>query len=197
MEQKIETLRLIHALTRALAHKIRTPLSVISNDLSYFQSQLEPGETERGLRKVREINEILKLCGELGSGEVKIESLNAEELKDLILQNAPEIAVNVSESKSYNLDKQKFILALQLIAHTLSDYCSKANLENCKITAVLDSKITLNVVRLEKDIKTESFTSLFCEQLQFDSPYPPIIDAILIAHDLKVNLIDGQFTILN
>lgn len=55
-----QTLELILSLLSVLSHKIRTPLSVISNDLTYFQSLLGAGECERGIAKCHNISSFFK-----------------------------------------------------------------------------------------------------------------------------------------
>lgn len=44
---------------RTLAHDIRTPLSIISNDLSYLSSLVGDSETKRPIDKCRQISELL------------------------------------------------------------------------------------------------------------------------------------------
>lgn len=51
---------LVTALLQALAHKIRTPLSVISNDLNYFATLIDPDECSRSKRRCHEIDQILR-----------------------------------------------------------------------------------------------------------------------------------------
>jgi hypothetical protein len=51
-------------LIESLCHKIRTPLSVVSNDLKYFETTLGKEETSRSLRRIDEIKNILKECAE-------------------------------------------------------------------------------------------------------------------------------------
>jgi|GEM_PF-2400837 len=48
---------------RALSHTVRTPLSVVQNDLSYFasvKSALPPEEYTRGIERCRQISELLR-----------------------------------------------------------------------------------------------------------------------------------------
>ncbi len=52
-------------LIEALCHKIRTPLSVISNDLVFLETTLGPSEVERSKRKIEEIKNILRECSEI------------------------------------------------------------------------------------------------------------------------------------
>jgi signal transduction histidine kinase len=51
---------LLQTFVRVLAHRVRTPLSVILNDLSYLSSQHPPEEFERAVRRCREIAQILE-----------------------------------------------------------------------------------------------------------------------------------------
>lgn len=52
--------QILRALTRALAHKLRSPLSVVSNDLQFLKSKLPDAEIERSQRKLKEISDILE-----------------------------------------------------------------------------------------------------------------------------------------
>jgi hypothetical protein len=54
----------IGLLIESLCHKIRTPLSVVSNDLKYFETTLGKEETSRSLRRIDEIKNTLKECAE-------------------------------------------------------------------------------------------------------------------------------------
>jgi signal transduction histidine kinase len=56
----LSTLEIISALSHALSHKIRTPLSVISNDLFFLQSLVPEGECARALKRCQEISSILQ-----------------------------------------------------------------------------------------------------------------------------------------
>jgi len=62
-------------LFRVLAHTVRTPLSVVINDLYYFASLLPAVETERTQRRAFEVDESLKMieCVLSGSSDKFIE----------------------------------------------------------------------------------------------------------------------------
>ncbi len=44
---------------RKMGHEIKTPLSVIVNDLTYLKSILPEGECERAIRNAQEIKDII------------------------------------------------------------------------------------------------------------------------------------------
>ena len=50
-----------------LVHKVRTPLSVISNDLNYLKELNRTEEYDRALRKIYEIDQLLNEFNELAS----------------------------------------------------------------------------------------------------------------------------------
>ncbi len=62
-------------LFRVLAHTIRTPLSVVINDLYYFSSLLPANETERTQKRAFDVDESLKMieCLIFGSSEQFVE----------------------------------------------------------------------------------------------------------------------------
>ena len=49
----------LRALTQALAHRFRTPLSVISNDLTFCKSTFKSEEFDRSIRRCKELSEQL------------------------------------------------------------------------------------------------------------------------------------------
>jgi len=62
-----DSLDLMVQFIEALCHKIRTPLSVISNDLSFFEATLGKDEIARSKRRLDEIKVILKECAEVSN----------------------------------------------------------------------------------------------------------------------------------
>lgn len=63
-------LRLLKHLHKALSHRIRTPLSVISNDLQFLNSQYPHAELDRTIAQCKKITDVLTDCAiEEGSRE--------------------------------------------------------------------------------------------------------------------------------
>lgn len=58
----MEDLETHRVLLKVLSHKVRTPLSVVMNDLSYYSSLLPAEECDRPLRRCREIADLLSYC---------------------------------------------------------------------------------------------------------------------------------------
>ncbi len=59
------TYNLLTAFIDALCHRIRTPLSVVSNDLAFFETLLGQSEIERSKRRLDEIKSILLECSQI------------------------------------------------------------------------------------------------------------------------------------
>lgn len=51
---------LLRSFASALAHQVRTHLSIISNDLFFLQTLVQPGETARAIERCGQISELLK-----------------------------------------------------------------------------------------------------------------------------------------
>jgi len=58
----MEDLKVYRVLMKVLSHKVRTPLSVVMNDLSYYDGLLPDEECDRPLRRCREIADLLSYC---------------------------------------------------------------------------------------------------------------------------------------
>jgi hypothetical protein len=68
---------LLSAFCHALAHQLRTPLSVISNDLAYFKSILPAGETERSAKRLNEVTGLLKKLNQNFKGALSMQPVEA------------------------------------------------------------------------------------------------------------------------
>ncbi len=56
----LKTCHVLEGFARVLSHKLRTPLSVIQNDLTYIQTLVAEGECRRSLYKCRQIVDLLR-----------------------------------------------------------------------------------------------------------------------------------------
>lgn len=59
------TYHLLTGFIDALCHRIRTPLSVVSNDLAFFETLLGQPEVERSKRRLEEIKSLLQECSQI------------------------------------------------------------------------------------------------------------------------------------
>ena len=73
-------LALISRFIRGLTHRLRTSLSVISNDLSYFKTLLPAEECERSQLRCREVAAALKDISACSSQALKFEEISIDRL---------------------------------------------------------------------------------------------------------------------
>lgn len=66
---------LIGALTLSLSHALRTPLSIISNEVQYLSTVLPPGECERVLSRCRELDRMLRRYARISRSVLQFEDV--------------------------------------------------------------------------------------------------------------------------
>lgn len=185
-------LKLISAFLKALAHKIRTPLSVISNDLSYFQSKLPQGETKQSSEKIATINNLFSKYNAIGDGELKAAQISVEELLS-DLKKRRDIVVNLSSDAAFkiNCDLKLMRLALELLCDTLSI----ARLHSGTLTLNIspNGELTISELALPAQFNPDStLTLLFCNLLNMDADSVPLIEAILMAHGCSIKWVKNN-----
>jgi len=182
-------LTLLSAFVRALAHKVRTPLSVITNDLTYLRTLVPPEECERSLERSREIANLLRrLC----------DGCDADlDLRPLTLSAVlPPNLASLSECTVVG-DEQKLRLAFEFLNEVLFSLGRGAidavgtvtpECTNLEIRHVMDG------ARPELDGRRfECFTALVNIALERDTPFPPLLDALLLAHGCAIEIsVDGS-----
>ncbi len=83
LEQQTSSAELIGALLRSLAHTVRTPLSVVSNEIQYFSSLLPKGESDRALTRCRDIDQLLRRYAQISCEAPCFEEVSFAELRAL------------------------------------------------------------------------------------------------------------------
>ena len=184
MERERYPLVLLAAFSRALAHKIRTPLSVISNELSCLAAESPEGATTATVR-AREIAEILKSACRITSAKVAIERIT---LASVIEDRASELH-SITLRADPALLKTAFD-ALRCVFRRYGD-------GECSVAVVANS-LSEGLVRLvfsgpwSADIAPhESFSSLselVSERLSLDSLDAPLFDAVMLAHGIEMDI---------
>ena len=123
-ERSDRPLILLSALLRALAHKIRTPLSVISNDLNFIKSTGFEVECARDLVKVKQISDLLRRCTSSVLQSATSNSLTITEICECI--TAVQLRSSDSDPKiRIRLDPQQLNIVLDLIAESLRNFSPK------------------------------------------------------------------------
>ena len=175
---------ILQAFVRALSHRIRTPLSVVSNDLHYLKTFAPPGECDSSADRCREIAKILSETTILGSAPLTIESLRLGDFFQL-----PEVSVN------YHLTPDAFqlmVLAdterwgvlfreLLVLLRSLSNEPGKVHVAATASAGRIELDLELSAVLAPRQVHT-SLSSFFCGELGRDSFVAPLLDALIWSH---------------
>lgn len=167
---------ILATLARSLAHKLRTPLSVVTNDLSTFKMLLENSaeDVDRSMRRCNEISDILRSLTNIGKAELNFQKINLKEFSD---QNKLGIK-NISLTDFISLDSTRFNFAIQQLDTIFPDAE--------KVFQVNNDQLELNYTYLLKHAPKSSnylcLSEFFQAGLGSDIIMPSLIDAILIAH---------------
>ncbi len=177
-------LALLSAFVRAIAHKVRTPLSVITNDLSYLQTLVPPNECDRSLERSREIANLLRRLCEVGDAEVVLKPLLLGAVLPPNLAGLSELTVLGDESK-LRLAFEFMNEVLFALGRGAMDVAGSVT----QASSIIELRHAMDVARPEIDGQSfETFTSLVNLALERDSPFPPLLDALLLAHGCGMQL---------
>ena len=192
----------LYCFIRALSHKIRTPLSVIQNELTYFKSKLAEEEFDRAFSACKNINELLKKASSAVKLEPDFRKISLQEFSGHIASAAClQLKNNLNDSNLVvELDSELFTLAWESIVSFFVNSCS-AKL----ITAELRKKedilqLNLNVPYrfLEasvEDSSQNSFSEFSLYGLKKDSLFLPLADIVLAQHNWVVAILAGKESI--
>ncbi|MEZ4753804.1 MAG: hypothetical protein R3A13_05765 [Bdellovibrionota bacterium] len=182
MSSNDPTVTIVNALIRALSHKIRSPLSVILNELSVLESQLTPGETALAQKQCKNISEILKQAGvfnEVTSVPSRID------LEQSLLRCFAEVSFN-SDTKAIVIDEPKFNRVLQSLAELLG---TKSQVEVLKQGN--DFLLSIASRSAEEPAYPDNYSLLstyFSEKCGRDSFAAPLADLLLSSMASKLVL---------
>ena len=176
MNHNKQTSVVINALVRALSHKIRTPLSVITNELSVLESQLNPGEAALAQKQCGDISDLLKEAG-LNKGPEK--EINLEEVLNGFFK---EVNFNADLNTLY-IDED----SLNQLFMSLSELLGKeaqveVNMEN----GFYILSFTGPQSDLEHHGKYHLLSEYYSEKCGRDTLAAPIADAILLSISRKL-----------
>lgn len=178
------------ALVKALSHRVRTPLSVISNDLNYYKTVYAQEDFLRGIARCREITDTLKLINCLGGGELVMEELSLEECFDKAFSRLKgrELSwrLHVDPGEILRADRQRFSEALALLLGII------ANQDSLSVSGKIIIELghgRLNIgfafdkALIDQQIgPINSLTAFFSQYLGCDLVEAPLIDAVFLAH---------------
>ena len=175
------------ALINALIHKLRTPLSTISNELTVLRNEVGAEQIERAERATANITDLLKTISEVTKISIKGEDATVLEFKEAL-------------SKSFKVSHEGNIKGLvfnKAIAHALNlglvQLSSDLNFNNFSVfLQCLKPEIFTIIVEARtnfqnKDsISGKSLTELFNIKLGIDTVWAQIIDCFSLAQRASV-----------
>ena len=190
--------QLVSNLVRGLVHQLRTPLSVISNDLSYFKTLLPEGECERSRMRCREITAILKEFTAWVPAALDMQRVSFALLLDEIArQRRFAMCYEFQDSPLVRADRNLLGRALDgLVAGLIDlDGAGKSGPDELRGLAYFDGARQAAAVRLSVACgkkfgaaEYESLTPFFREALNADNCSGPLTDAVIRAHGGEIRI---------
>lgn len=189
-------LRTIQALVGALSHKLRTPLSVVQNDLSYLATVFAPEEFVRPIERCKQISQVL------GASRVpKIEPLNTEALSplDVVGQQGWEleseldraILVSVNRAALTYVTKQ-WLNLFQSVDVQSSGYLGPMRVSQFEGSFLMGASCKVSRDVISNDETYSYFIEPFYNLMNLDSIEAPLIDAVVAACGWRVELSINQ-----
>lgn len=181
---------IVSTLFRTLTHKLRGPLSVISNDLSFLQTTTSDEGCERGILRCREISELL--------GEISLPfQPDITTIFDIIsvLEDCRFETLNCSKTTDLNLSGNRELLCLGAgwLRDLLSEQFKSSTIPAEIVTPHqnMAGKIRIDLTdenssNLNRSVSFGTATELFCLHFKQDLLYPPLIDCIMRLHDITL-----------
>jgi signal transduction histidine kinase len=143
------------SLIEALCHKIRTPLSVISNDLVFYEPILGADEIQRSKRKIEEIKIILKECSEIVN--LKVENSSLGQIADIVGAELSKMELNSIQIKNGS----SIALALSYLWRIISDLaCSRPLISSCENPSQIQALFSIKTRVEQRSCNLELFNNL-------------------------------------
>jgi len=171
------------------SHQIRTPLSVVWNDLQYWKKSLDLNEADRALARCKEITEMLSALTELTSKETGPSQAKWSELADRHLSSF-ERSIETDRDELQTTNQKRIAQLFSYLDQFLAQICPVTDLSKpkppCTIkigTSSIEFCVTLN--SKTENQKLQSATELSDFLKIKNSLCAPIIDFICIFESLK------------
>ena len=177
-------LRFLAAFANGLSHKMRTPLSVISNDLSYFETKIDPSECERSKRRCRELSELLK---ELSLSNIETQtSLDCQ----ILVETLTTRGAGVAGSPSCTLTSlgDSLLHAFVLLDEFLAELDDGRRYSFSLKGSTLSISVPVGTEPPADTIQTATLTEYLQEKIGVNSHIPPYVETIFLAHGIKTKL---------
>lgn len=187
----------LYCYIRALSHKIRTPLSVIQNELTYIKTKMPEDECQRAIDACGRIKDILSKASKKITYKANFKELSVSDFSQLLTVR-PEVKLEVATlnpNASLILDVNLFECAWECLLEFLQSR-QKDNSYAVKIEPIgqgleFNLRSSFKAYVSEKPQPADGYTSL-CEFsylcLDNDSVLLPIADTIISEHGWKTSV---------
>lgn len=181
-------LALLSEYAHTLSHAIRTPLSVVVNELSYLHSQHPELELADALARAKEIAAVLSAATPPGNGTLRLEPQDVVLLVQSIAAATPALLRLHEPSERYEapIDAPRFRFALQSILremHLLSQQQAAAHF------SAMDGAVSIAFTwqhQVPSPFTTNGWQMSWSALRGREHPTAPLIDAILLEHGIEV-----------
>lgn len=166
---------LLKTFSRGLSHKIRTSLSVISNELSY----LDLGTQE--VMSLRKCSDIVKILSQ-------IQLPNDDDLQKYLLNDfLNKISCEtINSNKNVCLSPRLTSFAFALINSLITEHDLTISTDENELLFIFTTPLTNSTTEQEY----KSFTSFFCEQLGWTEYTPVLIDTALFYQNFNISILN-------
>ncbi|MBN8551159.1 MAG: hypothetical protein J0M12_17730 [Deltaproteobacteria bacterium] len=188
---------IVSSLIRALTHRIRTPLSVISNELAALSPLLPTAELAPATERVSQITELLKSLSQFTVSPSPKQRIEAQEVvREISALHQEKLVVSEGKSELPLLgDRRMFSLALNSLVTLLLQLDSAPVPEPIAIRcstsgdnkgALLFRSCSKTLLEGSQQQGWHSLSDFFNDGMDLDSFLPPCIDSILLAQGVTV-----------
>ena len=188
---RCHALLLLSSLFHTLSHKIRTPLSVISNELACVDPAL--AEVSRSRRRCLEIVDILD--------SVPAAALSSPSFEDVPFAEL-DIRTSTAQTILIRADRKLLPLAFQLFEALCAElfrakpaFATMIQIDPDSNNSSLLLRVAINHAPYRPASRRyRSLTDYLCNTLNLDVPTAPFIDAILWAHGVQIEIVASSST---
>ena len=193
-------LKLLSGFARALVHQVRGPLSVVSNDLFYFQSTAVGEDFSRPLAQCREINRILQQAAVIGSEPLKFDYVPLLSLVKEVFDDGRDRGSIAFECGADLLKEKPLVYGeaarLRLALSWLKELMAAGRAEHSALKMYLARSPFGFELRLlksggffgEGSYNGDSLVDFFNRCLGSDSIYPALAEAVFIGHGVGIRI---------
>jgi hypothetical protein len=187
--RQIQSLTLVSAFARFLSHTLRTPLSIISNDLYYFKMLLPPEECDRALERCQEISEKLAWASNFTTEAASAAESNLTNLLETVFSD---LQVAHSELR-FSGNTAQLCAALGIYRNALAPLAqvqgaaAKLSADGEKVSVIFTFKRNQAAPQLCGIFP--SLSALYLDALKSDCVLAPFADAVFLDHQAEVQLL--------